>query len=92
MEYFAGLDVSMEETCVSRPMALARGETCPTMRKGPMVFQTSIQCGGRPTERWLYSGLSRPQISAEEIVRRYAISPVISFAAAGCPFLAAPAP
>jgi len=60
MEYFASLDVLMEETCVSRPMALARGETCPTMRKRRMVFQTIIQCGGRPAERWQSSALPRP--------------------------------
>ena len=33
MEYFASLDVLMEETCVSRPMALARGETWPTVEQ-----------------------------------------------------------
>ena len=60
MEYFAGLGVSIEEACVSRPMALARGRTCPTMRKRRMVFQTIIQCGGRPAERWLSSALPRP--------------------------------
>ena len=60
MEYFASLDVLMEETCVSRPMALARGETCPTMRKRRIVFQTIIQCGGRRAERWQSSALPRP--------------------------------
>ena len=51
----------MEETCVSQPMTLARGKTCPTMRKGPMVFQTQVEmCGGRPVERWLSSALPRP--------------------------------
>lgn len=42
-------------------MVLARGKSCPMMRKGPMVFQTQMEmCGGRPAERWLCSRPSGP--------------------------------
>jgi hypothetical protein len=76
MEYFAGLDVSMEETCVSRPMALARERN---------VSDDAQGADGLPddnTVRWtarrkmaVLRAAAAGQISAEEIARRYAISP-----------------
>jgi len=76
MEYFAGLDVSMEETCVSRPMALARERN---------VSDDAQATDGLPdvnTVRWtarrkmaVLRAAAAGQITAEEIARRYAISP-----------------
>ena len=64
MEYFAGLDVSMEETCVSRPMALARGKSVRRCASdgwssrrqysavdGPPKDGCPPRCRGRPDNR-----------------------------------------